>query len=413
MSLFGLALIAATWPLWIPQQEFPQVPLVYGAGAAPAWFEWAGGSAILLGLCGALAAPNRRLQAAALVPFALGTSLMMLVDQERVQPWAYQFVLVALVLALADPRTAIGLLRLLIVSFYFHSALSKLDVSFFHTLGQQFFTALAQSVGLAVGAGSEPWRLAVAAIFPAAELLVAIGLCFARTRSAALGAALLLHVLLLVILGPWGLNHKLGVLIWNAYFIVQNLLLFWPIQKSGGTIPAAGEPKSRPGAGSRFASRVVVAAGLLPFLAPTGWFDLWPAWGLYASSAERVTLLVHRREIGRLPNGLRRFASSSNDPDDAWMTVRLDRWALEALGAPIYPQNRYQLGVAEAVISRYRLGNRARVVRWGLANRFTGERRQDVFSGVPQLLSAGNEYIFNTRPRQRFVSSQGESFSGP
>ena len=111
---------------------------------------------------------------------------------------------------------------------------------------------------------------------------------------------------------------------------------------------------------------------------PTAWFDLWPSWGLYASSAERVTLLVHRREIDRLPDDLRRFVLPADDPLDAWMTLRLDRWALEALGAPIYPQSRYQLGVAEAVIARYQLGHRARVIRWGLANRFTGKRRQDV-----------------------------------
>jgi hypothetical protein len=408
MGLFGVTLVASTWRLWTPQQEFPQVPLVHAAGAVPAWFEWTGGATIVLALCGALLARNRRLHAATLAVFAISTLLMILMDQERLQPWAYQFLLTALVLALADPRESVGLLRLLMVSFYFHSAMSKFDFSFLHTLGQQFLAALAHSTGASIGAGDGSWRLAAAAIFPGGELLVAIGLCLARTRSAALGAAVLLHVLLLVILGPWGLDHKAGVLIWNGYFIVQDILLFWPARKSVGAALPTAEPMRLRGAGPRFAAGVIVAAVLLPFLAPTAWFDLWPSWGLYASSAERVTLLVHRREIDQLPDALRRFVSPADDPLDAWMTLRLDRWALEALGAPIYPQSRYQLGVAEAVIARYQLGHRARVIRWGLANRLTGERRQDVFSGMPQLLSAANEYLFNTRPRPHFAPSQGE-----
>ncbi|MBI3839962.1 MAG: hypothetical protein HY288_18730 [Planctomycetia bacterium] len=442
LAVFGLALLATTWRLWTPQLVFPQVPLFYWAAVMPAWCEWAGGAAIVLGLCGALAAPNRgRWQAVALAVFASSTSLLMLVDQERLQPWAYQFVLVALVLALADRGTAnktasqqgtfpicsatirpmvpatklgqftavllapFGLLRLLIVSFYFHSALSKFDYSFLHTLGQQFLAALAASLGASIEAACGSWLLVAAAIFPGGELLVALGLCFARTMTVALAGAVLLHVLLLVILGPWGLNHKPGVLIWNVYFIFQDLLLFWPAREPASAAPAtAGRMRLR-GAGARFASSVIVAAVLLPFLAPIAWFDMWPAWGLYASSAERVTLLVHRREVDRLPDRLRTFVSPADDPDEPWMTLRLDRWALDVLGAPIYPQSRYQLGVADAVIARYQLGHRARVIRSGLANRFTGERRQDVFSGLPQLSSGANEYIFNTHPRPTFARS--------
>ena len=68
--------------------------------------------------------------------------------------------------------------------------------------------------------------------------------------------------------------------------------------------------------------------------------------------------------------------------------------------APIFPQSRYQLGVAQGVIERYQLGNRARVVRFGTASRFTGERRTDVYAGLPQLLAADQQYWLNARPRK-------------
>ncbi len=413
LAAFGLALVAVTWRLWTPQHVFPQVPFFRALVAAPAWCDWAGASGMVVGLLASLVAPLRGPWAArALVLFAVSTTGMCLLDQERLQPWAYQFVIVAVVLALAEPRAALGLLRLLIVSFYLHSALSKFDYSFLHTLGQQFLAALAGVVGASVDGWSESSRLAAAAMFPLGELLIAAGLCFARTRRAALVAAIVMHMLLLTILGPWGMNHRPGVLIWNVYFMVQNVLLFWSESTSPAAVPSEVEPSGRRTAAPLFVQSLVLAAVALPLLAPTTWFDVWPAWGLYAPCAERVTLLVHRRGVEQLPAELQSFAEAPQDPRDPWRTLRLDRWSLEALGAPIYPQNRYQLGVAEAVIARYRLGHLARVVRLPLARRISGERSgaEGVSAmGLPQVIAAAGDYLFNSRPRQALFASTDEA----
>ncbi len=282
-------------------------------------------------------------------------------------------------------------MRLLVVSFYFYSAATKLDDSFLHTLGQQFLEALA---GSRAAAWSPAVRLALAAVFPLGELAVAAGLAFRRTRRAALAGAVLLHVLLLVILGPWGLDHKPGVLIWNAYFIVQDLLLFAAPRK----LPQTSTEQTTALRAPWPAVALVLAAVVLPVLEPTAWFDMWPSWGLYASNAERVVLQVHRRAGDGLPEALTPFVEQPDDPADPWLTVRLDRWALASLSAPIYPQNRSQLGVAAAVIERVHLANRARVIRLGLANRFSGAREETILQGPAQLAAAGDEYFFNSRP---------------
>ena len=403
MALSALVLIAVTWRLWTPQTVFPQVPFFRWAAGLPAWCEWIGLAGMVLPLTAVGWSPGGRWGTRGLLIFAASTAGMVLLDQERLQPWAYQFMLMAVVLAVADARVALPLLRILIVSFYFHSALSKFDYTFLHTLGAQFLAALAGSFGGSVASWSEPWRLVAAAVFPVGELLIAVGLCFLRTRRLALGGAVLLHVLLLLILGPWGLNHKLGVLVWNVYFIWQDLVLFGGRRPTSSIVAdgPAPVPQSTSTLGVLgFAQAVILAAVLLPFLAPTTWFDLWPSWGLYAASAERVSLLIHRRELEQLPGDLQAFAVPTDDADDPWIPLRLDRWALAALDAPIYPQSRYQLGVAEAVIVRYQLGNRARVVRFALANRWTGARQHEILAGMPQVLAAGEDYFFNTRPRQ-------------
>ena len=406
LGLFGLLLVAATWRLWAPQQVYPQVPLVRGLDGLGPWFEWFAAAMMLVGLTGAMLAP-RRLAPAALLTYAVATLLLVLVDQHRLQPWAYQFMIVAMVLALADATIGILFLRLFVVSFYFHSALTKLDYSFLHTLGQQFLGALAGIFGASLDSWSESARLAAAGALPGTELLIALGLCWRPTRLVALAAAVMLHVMLLVVLGPWGLDHKPGVLVWNVYFIVQDVLLFglstvtrWRHTCDNLSPIEVSSP--------RLSSGLICAVVLLPFLAPTAWFDIWPSWGLYAPSAERVQLLVHRREAEQLPGELQSFVEAMPGGEDTWLVVRLDRWSLESLSAPIYPQNRYQLGVAEAVIAKYGLLHRARVFRFDLADRFTGEREYTRFDGLAEVIGSAGEYYLNSRPRQNLLPAVGE-----
>jgi hypothetical protein len=398
VGLFGLLLLAATWPLWTPQTVFPQVPWVGALVSVPGWVDWVGTACLVAGLFGMLAAPEGRWARASLVLFAIAAGGLILLDQQRLQPWAYQFVLVALVLAAAPARPALAWVRLLVISSYFYSAITKLDYAFAHTLGQQFLAALAGIVGASIEGWNAEVRVAAALAFPLAELAVGIALLFTRTRRFGLAGAIAVHLLLLVILGPWGLDHRAGVLIWNAYFIVQDVLLFARLQPAAvgqaADVQATAERAPRPIAG------LMLAALLLPALAPWSWFDLWPSWGLYAAGAQRVVLQIHRRAESELPPRLRAFVETPRDDTEPWLTLRIDRWALESLGAPIYPQNRLQLGAAMAVVAGLNLDHRASVTRFALADRFSGQREHDVLSGLVQCEAAADEYWLNARPRR-------------
>ena len=413
LAAFAITLVALTWRLWIPQQLFPQVPWFRAILLVPAWTQWAPLAVMVAGLCGALVAPGQgRSGQIALLVFVAGMLASVLFDQERLQPWAYQFTLVALVLALADARRAIALVSLLVISFYFYSAVTKFDYSFLHTLGQQFLGALAQTIGLSLDRWSDPARVLAAGVFPTGELLVAVGLCFRPTRGVALGGAIALHLLLIVILGPWGLDHRPGVLAWNLYFIVQDLVLFVGATAGGASNAEGDVALPAPTAGGRFAAAVIFAAVALPLLSRSGWFDLWPGWGLDASSAERTVLYLHRRAAEQLPADLQPFVETPDGDEDPWTVLRLDRWSLAALGAPVYPQNRYQLALAEAVVERFQLSHRARVVLFGVAARLTGERAHETLSGQAQIDEAARRYFFNAAPNQQAFRPSAATATG-
>lgn len=395
MAVGALVMIAATWRLWTPQTVFPQVPLLAAAGLAPQWCDWLLLAVTLAALVVSCAGSvGSRWAPRALTVFAVSISMMMLLDQHRIQPWAYQFALVAIALAWCDASKALRLVGALTISIYAYSAISKFDYAFLHTLGQQFVGALAGSVGQSIQHWSPGAKVAAAWTIPLGELMIALGLCCRPVRRLALVASIVMHVLLIVALGPWGLHHKPGVLLWNGYFIAQNLLVFGP-----GSLDSALDANPRVSFFSRAATWKFAAAMLLPLSVSWGWWDEWPSWGLYSARAEKVGLFVRRESVDDVPVALRRFLRDTN-PDEPWMQLPIDRWSLDALDAPIYPQARFQLGVASAVFAPSQF-DRFQIVIASAPERFTGKRQEVRIASAAELAAARAKYWLNSTARMR------------
>jgi len=417
VAAFAAVLFAATWRLWTPQTDFPQVPLIGWAAGLPAWCDWMVASCAMAALLGVLASRyETRFHRAAWLVFACAVAMSIVLDQHRLQPWAYQFAVLGIVLAAFDARRAVAVARLLTVSIYFYSAVSKFDYLFLHGLGQQFAASLAGIAGLSLDGWPEGCRLSMAAAFPIGELLVAGALVVRRTRTLGVAAAIAMHVMLMIIVGPWGLGHKPGVLIWNLFFVVQNVVLFAGMkgppraQREGdvamGKMPhetaQGAAPSSR--VGRWMAEAVVAAVLLLPLLEPWGWFDHWPAWGLYAPRSSRVAVYIHRGATSRLPADVARHLAPTGGGEE-WVPLEIDRWSLAALDVPLYPQSRFQWGVAEAVGRRYGLDYAIRAVGFSPASRWTGLRGYETVSGVHQIASSGDRHRFNAHPRNPWRGS--------
>ncbi|MEX2285917.1 MAG: MauE/DoxX family redox-associated membrane protein [Planctomycetaceae bacterium] len=403
----ALALLILTWRLWMPLTDFPQVPLFEWAGRLPLWCDWAGFAAMCVGMVAAyFGGPTARVWRCGLVVFVIAFGVMVLVNQHRLQPWAYQFALIALVLVLVPGPRALALVRVLTVGIYFHSALSKLDFSFFSSHGQYLISGLTDLVGLPLSDWDPTVRRGLAALLPVSELLVAVGLYFGRTRRAALAASILMHASLIVALGPWSLDHKFPVLVWNGYFIAQNILLFGFSTEAaslrGFLSPADATERSLPFAAFRgWAARAIIGmAVLLPFLQPFGLFDVWPSWAVYASRPARVRILVASDAIGKLPSELQQHVMMGRYADLPCV-VRSDRWSLEATKAPIYPEPRFQMGVAIELAERRGLGEGLHVQFESAANRWTGRRTMRTISGIDAIRREAKQFRLNAFPRVR------------
>lgn len=366
LGLGALALLAATWKLWTPQDVFPRVPLFYWA--PPRWLDRVSLGIMVAGLIGLLIhrrIPERRL-AATLT--ACGFALQFVADQHRLQPWAWQFFILVLVIALADDRTILGGWRWLVISIYAYSALSKFDYAFTRNIGTLLTEQYWQLRNLSP-AFAKPTPLVHAFqnyapfLLPSAELLIAILLWRSGTRRCGLWGSWLMHLGLLGLLGPLGLNHSLGVLFWNAFFVIQNWILFHDRFVDAANRQQIWDSR-RVGWATHLARVVLAIASIWPALYPIGLCDAWIGWAVYSAPFERVAIRINRESADSL-------RQSSNDAlslsvrgpgfDDtsvkSWNSFQIDpnAWSLEALHVPVYPSSRFRTAVALALLDANRV----------------------------------------------------------
>lgn len=440
ISFTTLALMSVTWRLWFDRGDFPQVPLVGDLRDTPTWLENGAAALSMLIFAAQACGPKWLTRRRALWAVHLVTlSLLFATNQHRLQPWAYHAWLTATVLALSATCRQLSWLRALLISVYIYAALGKLDATFLQGLGHQLMTAAAESFGLNPAGWSPALSLGLTILLPLGELLVGLLLIWPRSRPWGVVAGVILHGILVGLLGPWKLNHQPPVLLWNVGFAAQLITLFgrWPVRSpadqgspasAGNTDllanqdPAVAEPilpsdrdVGRPSwqrwlerACDFAASALVIAALILPLGENWQLWDHWLSWGLYAPRASRTELWILADDVDRLPASARRWAEATGDDEASWRRVRLDRWSLEVLHVPVYPQARFQLGVAAAVAERTGLdGPELQATLWTMADRRTGRRQQERLVGRQQLWQATRRFWWGARPAGEWPGSDG------
>lgn len=441
MSLSVMCLIASTWPLWTGSSSFPQVPFFESLCGIGPWADTLSLALVLAGAVGtffgaaaslrspvdrkadSFAQKAHRLEMAGPWILAVGLFFAVLLNQHRLQPWAWHFLLIAPLLA----RKASWLVQVVprrfdfygilgfTISLYLFSAISKCDQTFTQSFGRQFLEALLNIFGASSRFWSESARTNGAALFPLGEIVVAVLIFLPKTRLAGLLLSVVMHVFLLLAVGPFGLNHQPGVLIWNGYFIAQNLLLWGRIRalspeglKETFRVPTVSTSASNqlPGTSrvglipSVFASMILFAAILLPPLRFAGLCDPWPAWAVYASQPERVTILFNEPAASEMSDELRRFLRPRR-LNDGRVFFRADLWSIAETGAPIYPGARFPVAIARALNARPELRGTVALVLEGPAEWWSGERESDEYAGQSGIETASALFWLNTKTRRR------------
>lgn len=314
---------------------------------------------------------------------ALPLALLIALDQHRLQPWAYQTLLYAILLGSVPWERSRNWIIALTISIYFYSSIGKLDFQFVHTVGRDMTAAMLSPLGEFTPGTLTGFAFAL----PIGELCVAVLLMLPATRRVAGCLALAMHVTLIGLLGPWAMNHSLGVLVWNAMLATQAWLLFVkrePVRlgEQDQSLASVEQRRTRP---LRY-----IAQGLMVFVlvAPLGerhqWWDHWTSWALYSPHNSRAEIEVHETVAEKLPSEARQFLLTDED-GDGWSVLDFEAWSLTKRGVPIYPQARYQIGIAYELAKTHDLGQGIRATRKDASDRWSGKRSEKRVIGIEEL----------------------------
>ena len=335
---FEIVLILATWPLWWRNGAFPVISLIDGF-ALPLIADRAVVCILLVSCLHIACVPESR-QSDRVRLVAIVAALILCVDsQQRLQAWHWLFVL-GLGASFFKPENSVHLLRSILASVYVCSALSRMAPIAYHGMSAAIVDQLLRMTGIRMEMSDGRMAEALCQILNVGELIVGLLLIWPKSRRYGILSAMALHVTLLLALGPLGLRHHNGVLLWNLCF-----LCLIPVVFSG---PVADSHTSRTRRCRNYQAATIFI-WVFPLSGLVGFADNWPAWQLYSTRPESWVLRIHETDTHYLDEQIRRYVSKPAPLDD-WVVVRLDRWSLAETDSPLYPEDRFQCNIIRQVL---------------------------------------------------------------
>jgi len=366
---FTLVMMGLSWPVWWHQPELPLFPAIEIATLAGADGLLRGGC--LIGLI--LGMSRRAGRIGSLIVLLTGLGLV-LNDQNRLQAWFYQTLVISVASGLLPGRAAIGFARFFAVVLYFHSGVSKLDYSFAYQMGPYLLQPLLR---FWPGRGGLESQVYFVLALPVGEILAAVLLAMGRWR-AGLAGVLFMHVGLLCLLGPWLLGHSGNVLMWNVSMACQAVVLFYPWRFEN---PDEIIKESHPLA-LGLVQLLFLMVGVMPFFERAGLWDAWPSFALYAGHVEQVRLDFPADSALKLPNEFQPFTVRQADRQFLDLTL----WSRRRMGVPPYPAARMQKALARWVAGQCPAEFTLRAIFLSKAHWRTGMRTDRTVEGREAIM---------------------------
>ena len=277
-----------------------------------------------------------------IVAFLAIVIIFCLLDQTRWQPWVflYGFLLATLALFSWNSEDAVGrnralnIARLIMAGTYLFSGLQKINLNFM----QNEFPWVVSPITDVVPASAPALHwLGMAA--PFIQVGFALGLLTRRFRRISLIAAVAMHLFILGMFGPFGLNWNNIIWPWTAAMAVLDILLFTGKQDFSWRDIVWGDR-------SPYHAGVLVVFIGLPLLSFVNLWDSYLSAALYSGNITDAQIYTNDRGSNFLYKTYKTYlVHSSNDTN----VINIQRWAIEDLNVTPYPEVRVYKKIAKDV----------------------------------------------------------------
>ncbi len=254
-------------------------------------------------------------------------------DQNRLQPWFCNYNLILLILLFFKHRvdepnnyTSVFIsIQVLVALVYIFSGLQKFN-DYFVT---DTFSWMISSLEGTLNQRQMNLVLKFGNVVPYLELILGIGLLIKPFRYIILPCVILMHILILIFIGPFGKSYNAVVWPWNIIMIILNLLLFANVKQE------------------RFFDVAILFKGIcfyivitlmliFPIFSFNNKYDSYLSSSLYSGNTHGCTLILSDSAYHKLPIYIKNFVTPSSD----YNVLYIKKWALTELGTPCIPEYR-------------------------------------------------------------------------
>lgn len=333
VSLAFVAGILVSWPLWIYTPEFPDAPVFPTDEIFQPPFDRIILIAFILLLSLFTFLKNRTWY---LWTFLLLAFLLLAGDQNRWQPWVFEYVLIlgAGLMYKNDDKKNMFAVRIILSGIYLWSGLQKFNENYFVDTAYWIMEPWDNFFGWKHRAGIVAW------IIPPLEVVVGIGILFQRTRRISAWILVCMHLFIMFNMGILK-DYNWVIQPWNICNILLLYLLF--IRDHNWEFDAFKKQLR--------SSVVLKLLFVLVFIMPA--FSLFNKWDsylssrLYSGNSSNGYAFISENLKNSLPDHLSKLVQYK----DSNAYIYINNWAMEDLHIPCYPEKRVYMKAVERIRS--------------------------------------------------------------
>lgn len=249
-------------------------------------------------------------------------------DITRWQPWEYQYIFIILVFFYYhnNPQHFYKALIFILASVYIFSGLHKLNGGFLYNVWENMM--LSKFAGMSKKTISDLNLHYIGLVIPIVEITAGMAVLFLKDRRWGGYILIGMHLMILLFIGPYGINYNSIVWPWNAMMILFCYLLF-----CRNSIDFSLSEFN----GLKFNRILILFWAILPALSFLGWWDSYLSSSLYSGNEISLAICNDKNDMRA---GLKIFVSKNDRHQlcPGGQVITLHHWAFKEMNVPPYPQ---------------------------------------------------------------------------
>jgi len=314
-----------SYKVWIADRYFPVAP-VFDFLSLPNEFHLFLFVISLIGITSAFFFPSKKFLLLSVIIIEM---LSCLLDYMRWQPWEYQYLLTFVFFFFSkDRKQFFLLLTFLLAATYIFSGIHKFSGSFLYSFWDR--TILHTLLDLPYSIIKKPLVHYSGLILSAIEIFIGVGILFSRHRRYISFLAILMHLFIAILYGPFGLNYNIIIFPWNLAMIGLVLVLFYKNTQINFSLFFFK---------NKLNVIILLLLGVMPALSLFGKWDDYLSFNLYSGNTRTLAICVD--DVQEYPE-LEKHKSKGRSTkfcNNAYL-INTTTWALDELKVPVYPEER-------------------------------------------------------------------------